>query len=159
MKWLARLAFVFFTLIGTATLQADPCASPKTLDDVKAVVTGLGYDVQTEGALIKITVNSNYNYPVYFSVSGDKANLTVFTVLMDLAEDKIPRLPAVAILQFNDAHFNYLSLNRRNGTLRFIMQNVLPPSAASPQVLRAIISHLVDDSNASDNLWNPSKWS
>ena len=159
MKWLARLSVVLFCLFGAASVHADDCSKPKTLDDIKGLISGLGYDVSTEGSLLKITVNSNYNYPVYFSVTGDKANLTVFTVLEDLAEDKIARIPAVAILQFNDAHFNYLSLNRRNGTLRFVMQNVIPPSSATPQILRSIISHLIDDSNSSDTLWNPSKWS
>lgn len=159
MKWLIRLSFVLFCMVGAATVRADDAAKPKSLDDIKALVGGLGYDVSTEGSLLKITVNSTYNYPVYFSISGDNANLAVFTVLEDLADDKIPRMPAVAILQFNDSHFNYLSLNKRNGGLRFVMQNTIPPSAASPQTLRAIITHLIDDSNASDTLWNPAKWS
>lgn len=159
MKWLLRLSIVLFYMLGVATaVNAEDCNKPKSLDDIKALIVNLGYDVSTEGSLLKITVNSNYNYPVYFSVSGDKANLAVFTVLEDLPVDKIARMPAVSILQFNDAHFNYLSLNKRNGNLRFVMQNTMPPAAASPQVLRSVISHLIDDSNASDTLWNPAKW-
>jgi hypothetical protein len=158
MKWLAGLLVGLFFMFGATAGFAEDCAKPKSLDDIKGLVTGLGYDVSTEGSLLKITVNSTYNYPVYFSISGDKANLAVFTVLEDLAVDKIARMPAVSILQFNDAHFNYLSLNKRNETLRFVMQNTMPPSAATPQTLRSVITHLIDDSNASDTLWNPAKW-
>ena len=160
MKLLIRL-LVGALCWSTAAFGAsavDDCTKPKTLDDIKALVTGLGYDVSTEGNLLKITVNSNYNYPVYFSISSDKAYLAIFTVLEDLPQDKVARLPAVDILQFNDAHFDYLSLNKSKGGLRFVMQNTIPPSAATPQILRTTIARLVEDSNASDMLWNPPKW-
>jgi hypothetical protein len=144
-------------LVASAA-QADDCSHPKTLADLKPLIEGLGYDVASEGGLLKITINSNYNYPVYFSVSPDKTNLTVFTVLDDLPADKVAAIPTVAILSFNDTHFDYISLNRRSGDLRFIMQSAVPPSAATPFTLRAMISHLIDDANASDALWNPTKW-
>jgi hypothetical protein len=158
MTRLARIMLMLCGVLVAAPAGADPCGKPASVDDLRSVIAGLGYDVGTEGGLLKIKVASNYNYPVYFSISADKADLVVFTVLEDLPEDKTGKLPAVAILRFNDAHFDYLSLNKRNDAMRFVMQTTMPLGAANSSVLKAAIGRLIEDSNTSDMLWNPSNW-
>lgn len=153
-----RVIAAALAIVLTGAAASAVRAGDVGLDEVKTRVAGLGYDVSSVGPLLRIKIDSTYSYPVYFSINGRADQLTIFAVLEDVDPAKLAALPAVEILRFNDKHFDYLSLNERNGGLRFVIQTTLPPDAATADRLKATIDRLVTDANASENLWNPAHW-
>lgn len=161
---LARLAIALGVAAasGSTTPAAAEAKRVLTVDALKAMVTGLGYEATSDADSVGITVSGNkYDLTVELQISDISPVLYVYTHPGDgVAEAKLADVPALDLLKYNDNHPDFFALTHfKDGTVKVALIEEIEESAVSPKSLRTTIDRLAKAVADTDELWDPDQWS
>ena len=149
-----------YLALASITAPAAHAAS-ETVDfaAVRSLAAGLGLeDNGDKKTYVRADNQGSQNYSVWLSPSDEGASLLIYTFLEDIAADKMKSVPMQGMLEFNDTHPIYFSINDNNGAKRIFLQCRLAGPAVTPQVVRKTIDGLLGAADETKDLWKAANW-
>jgi hypothetical protein len=141
--------------MGAGTQVSHAQTPSPELAKIETLVTNMGYtpNVGSSGTWFSIAYSSSYS--INFSLSGDKTTLYLY-VQYGINAAQQPLIPFLPLLQWNDTHRDYFSIN--NDKTLVVLNMNLPADGLTPQILRVALSDLGDDSDQGQKIFDPTNW-
>ena len=164
-RW-SPIVFAHLALaLGISSAAVLPSAAEArdklTVDALKTMVTGLGYEATSDSDSVGITVSGKHELNVQLQISDISPVLYIYTHPGDgVAEAKLASVPALDLLKYNDNHPEFFALTHfKDGLVKVALIEEIEESAVSPKSLRTTIDRLAKAVGDSEELWDPDQWS
>ncbi len=144
-------------MLAQATIAAPAPSGALSPDKLKALITGLGYDVPDEKN-ISLDVNGKYTLNIVISPSDDQTNLYIYINLGKMTDVQVGKI-APKLLQFNGEHKEYFSV-RHNGADDNVLyiNGQIRSQSVNAQVVRTALDDLRHEAEKTDDMWNVELW-